>query len=321
MAIDSTSPSGKKYKPSRQYRLLVKQNKLLDELLMKQYQLCDQLLVKQFKLNLLLLQQCKSMFPSGGAAAPAAPAPAAGTASEGNVDNLVAELLAEEDGFIQSGAGEASEDSDALSPGTLGKAASAPVAGRSASQKVPAQEKATPAPKPKLKPKQDDDEDAALAVPIKYWVTLASLGLILAVYLSWSYFGGPLSEKALAQRALSAGTKEERLLATDELRGRQATADLRRVAAESKDAEVLTLALNYLWGASDGASVPVYYAAMKHEDKGVREAGLRGAQKLYGEILPGKIEYQVDAPPEEREQAVSKLLDFYKNPPKMPMGK
>ena len=75
------------------------------------------------------------------------------------------------------------------------------------------------------------------------------------------------------------------------------------------------LVINRLQGMNDSKSIPIFLAAMKHEDKEVREAGFKGAMRYYGGNLPLGVTYEVDDAQQQRDQAVDKILDYYTNPP------
>jgi hypothetical protein len=320
MAIDSTSSAGKKYKPSRQYRLLRKQTRLFGELLMKQHQLYDQLLVKQGKLQVLMLKQYKLMFGAGGAA------------NEQMIDRLVEDLLTEE-GF-DFGATKESEDlvvaPGAAKSGLAGAqvrpvpAKTAPAAppvsdrsspsaprGKAAPQdKAPVPEKAQVAPKPK--PKPGKAEDAGPPLPTKYWI---ALGILIAVagYCFWPGGGVP-SASSLAKLALTAEKPHERVNAVIEMNTfdrKAAIPELRRLLKASQDPAVLEAVLTGLALHSDLDSVPELIVAMDNPEKKVRLAAFNATARTLGASNFQGLEFGDDDSAEKREPAKRRAKEIF----------
>jgi len=101
---------------------------------------------------------------------------------------------------------------------------------------------------------------------------------------------GPGGEKKggaaeLAAKALTASDASQRIEAAIELsmlRDADALPQLRRLAAESKDAEVLVHALNGLMARNDVDSLEIFIANIDHKSSPVSEAAYLGARRLTG---------------------------------------
>jgi hypothetical protein len=179
----------------------------------------------------------------------------------------------------------------------------------------PQDRSAASAAKPKVKPKANDPEREP--TPRKYRIILASATVFFTIYAAWIFLGGPPGASALASRALSAGTKEERLRAAHELCQHPGVdPELLKVAMATKDPEVLSVIVNHMPRVMD--NLPTFFAAMKDENAEVRQAGSQAALSYYGGSLPLELTYKVDDAPEQRTAVASKLLDHFKHPPVPP---
>src|SRR5437764_11347463 len=110
-----------------------------------------------------------------------------------------------------------------------------------------------------------------------YWVILGVIVLIPAVYVGVDIFGPkPLSADKLAEQALSASKKEDRLQGVSGLtmvkNKTVAMPLLLRVAKDSTDPEVKAAALYGLMTYSEDECMPTYLAALGDADQKVRKA-------------------------------------------------
>jgi hypothetical protein len=151
----------------------------------------------------------------------------------------------------------------------------------------------------------------------RYWIALSVMVLILVGYYARIYFLGR-NTPPLVALALSAPTLEERMRAAVKitmLKDGDALPQLRRLAAESKDPEILVITVNCMNDFNDMQSMPLMFAAMNHPEQPVREAAFKFVLRFYDGALPKKLTYQVDDPPEQRAQVASALKHFFDNPP------
>lgn len=153
-----------------------------------------------------------------------------------------------------------------------------------------------------------------------YLVILGVCAIILIGVLWMTFSGGPPDPDSLAATALGSGNVKVKAKAASQLsmlQGKKVVPLLRKIAKESKDGEVVVVAIGTLSDRHEMANLPFFYAAMDHPDKAAREAGYKAALKVYqGSLpdgtLPGNVKYDVEAPPEERAKAVQKLQEIYK---------
>ena len=93
------------------------------------------------------------------------------------------------------------------------------------------------------------------------------------------------------------------------------TPQLRQLAKESKDAEVLAQAFKGLAARSDKETLPQFFMAMNHADAKVRKAAYAGVLKFNGGALPEDLEYNEDAPAEERALVARRLQEIHEKGP------
>jgi len=241
-----------------------------------------------------LIKQYKLMMVSAGV-------------SEERVEQMVTELLAEgeEEGLAIAGGEEPAESSVATVQARTAQAKAAP--GRNGTH-----EKATALPRTKLKP---SSAEAALetlkGMNPQYFVALGVLVLIAVGYVSWEFLGGPASPATLEARALSAAKVEDRAVAATELtmrNNKETFPFLRRVATQSRDPEVLSVALIGLANNANMSDLPLYLGYLEHADQNVRDAAGYGLFKFFGQPLPGGLVYRANDPPEQR-AAVKQQLE------------
>jgi hypothetical protein len=342
MTVDSTNHTGKKPKASRQHRLLVKQNKLLDELVARNHQLGDQLFVKQNKLleelvarnhqlgdqlfvkqiELLddLLTRHHQAFDEVVVKqhtlnllllkqykhmfASGGAAASAPAPAEGNADLLMQELLAAE-GIHRGGAKD--ELKAAMVPATVAKPAVL-------DKKPVTQEKPTSV-KTKPKPKKGD-EDAAPPLPTKYWIALGIL-VVVASYCFWP--GGPAGAGALVHKALTAPKLADKQIAVAELvalSSRDVVPGLRRLFKESTDPDVLADVILNLKIRSDQESLSQLIAEIDNPSPKVSMAAYSAVTTMVGEGYFRGLELKEGDGPEKRElvktRALEKLEDLKK---------
>ena len=155
-----------------------------------------------------------------------------------------------------------------------------------------------------------------------YLIALAVLTSILVGSYVWSSLGGPVGPAKLAQRALSAVDPKDRVRSTVELslvKDPKALSELQRLATDSKDPEVLIIAIGSLAVTNDHENLPLFYTAMNHTEKQVREAGLEAALRMHFGVLPENLKYHVDDPEIYREEVTRRLQTLYaekKNQPR-----
>jgi len=149
----------------------------------------------------------------------------------------------------------------------------------------------------------------------RYWIALGVVVLLGAC--SWLLSGpGVPTPGRLAAKALSAGKPDERVQAVVELtllQNPESCPQLRRVASESKDPDVVVVAINKLASANYKEYLPVFLDTLDHDEQRVREAAC--AAVLMG---PGRAEldgagYRAADPPAERGQASLRLKEIVKN--------
>jgi len=83
------------------------------------------------------------------------------------------------------------------------------------------------------------------------------------------------------------------------------------VVQEAKDPEVVVIALHNLGGLFDYQSLPIFFKALEHSDKKVREAAHGDLSRYFGGSLPNGIQYHVVDSPEHHREAVQKLEAYY----------
>lgn len=173
-----------------------------------------------------------------------------------------------------------------------------------------------------MKPVENADETEPAISP-KYLIILGVLVVALVGYLIWAFMlGGPPSVDALAARALSAADLNDRKRAAVDLStvdDRQAALPhLRRLAQESKDPEVLVIALHRLVVLGDRESFPLVFNALNDPEEDVRRQAYADALFIFGEALPNNLEYKVDDDPEARARVAAKLKEIHDNPAATP---
>jgi len=145
-----------------------------------------------------------------------------------------------------------------------------------------------------------------------YWIALGVL--VLAAAACWMLTGPEIpTAGGLAAKALSAGKSEERVQAAVALimiQDPQALPQLRRLAAESRDAEVLVLAMNKLGSVNDFESFPLFLEALDHADKPAREAAYAAVLKRRGPAELESAGYRASDPPETRGPAVLRVKEM-----------
>ena len=118
------------------------------------------------------------------------------------------------------------------------------------------------------------------------------------------------------------GDKQERLDAVVKLseikKREEALPALRRVAEKSGDPEVLAATLKLLMLFPEKDSLPLYFKALDHQDKKVREAAHSELLKYYGGRLPANLTYTSDAPSADRAKVAQKLQEEFEKPPATP---
>jgi len=120
-----------------------------------------------------------------------------------------------------------------------------------------------------------------------------------------------LSAGDLCQKALSADELGKRVNAAVELsmlKTSDVATHLRRLAGETKDAEVLVPALAGLMLRSNFDSLPLFINALESEAKPVREVAIQGVLKLTG-LSAAQVQYSADDAKEKRGKAVQMLKE------------
>jgi HEAT repeat protein len=281
--MDSPPSQEKVRNQPKARKLLLLKYKLFDQLLTKHHALLEQLLVKQHELNCELIKQCQA-----GMTQPKAP-----VSDELSVSKLL----------VDAGLLEANEAAD---PKLQARAAATALKRKSPSpEKAPAEKTS---PQTRAIPKSSSKNAALEAlgrVPIKYWSMLAVLTLA-ASYYYWPA-GNPTS--ALAGTALSASDPEQRLQALMTLsmsKGADALPLLRKVASESKDADVQANAMQRLAECGDADSIGLFLVGLENADAKVRRAAY-AALKAVGGGLREEVGFGVNDPPNKRAEAVREL--------------
>jgi hypothetical protein len=144
----------------------------------------------------------------------------------------------------------------------------------------------------------------------QHWI-LAILFLVAAGYWGLTLSSIPTAN-SLAVRALSATKPEERADAVAQLtliKEPQTWPQLRRVAAESKDPEVVLTAINTLATSSNPDSLSLFLDTLNHEDKRAREAAYRAVLLGRDVVQLEAAGYQASDPPEKRSLAVARLRE------------
>ena len=141
--------------------------------------------------------------------------------------------------------------------------------------------------------------------------TLISLGVCAVLGVGIYYFvprtPGEPSTDSLVTTALTAPDSAQRVRAVVELgqkpphEGNVVIPNLRKLVNESKDAEVVAVALHGLKNFHDFEPLQYVYG-MEHEDARVRDKGWIGLQTCKNEFWAG-LAYKPDAPLEARKQA------------------
>jgi len=165
---------------------------------------------------------------------------------------------------------------------------------------------------------ENNSADPERAISPKYVIVLGICLLAMAGYVASSFLGRPDGPGAMASRALSARDAKDRRQAMDELAlvvdRVAALPHLRRVAKESKDPEVQTIALSRLLSLRDRDSLPLCFDGLSHSSKEVREKVCYALRAYYGGSLPEELEYSADAPADGLAQVVAKLNEIHTRP-------
>jgi len=145
---------------------------------------------------------------------------------------------------------------------------------------------------------------------------LTILVICLIVFLGaavwWSLPEGEPSPESLVKSALTAGDSAERVraaLALSQMRadgGGAMAPYMRRVADESKDPEVIAIAIFTLDNMSDLEGLPRYFAAMENESPKVRELGWLAIKRHFPYLAEGSV-FSPNAPLETRTAVVGEL--------------
>ena len=156
-----------------------------------------------------------------------------------------------------------------------------------------------------------------------YLVILIGCVLVGGGLIAWSFLGGsPAGASKLASRALTASEESERIKAVVGLtmikEFREAVPQLRHVAKETQDPEVLVIALGRLSSFSDTESLPLFFTGLDHPDKKVRTTAFEAVKKFNNNSLPDKLKYNVDDPPAKRALVARRLQELHDNPPPIP---
>jgi hypothetical protein len=146
----------------------------------------------------------------------------------------------------------------------------------------------------------------------KYGIALALCALAWGGFWYLTRQVGP-DPAGLAARALGASDVKDRASAATELCSLQdadATRQIRRLGAESQNAEVLVPALSGLAARADTQTMKLCIDRLDHEAKIVREVALHGLARMVGET-PDNLDFKVDAPPETQRAAIERLRKLY----------
>lgn len=146
-----------------------------------------------------------------------------------------------------------------------------------------------------------------------YWVGIGVTVLGGIVWL-WGAASGPATPTSLASQALTASDPKERINAAVELamlKGPNASAQLRRVAQESKDPEVIVRAVASLPELSGLDNTKLCLTLLEHGDSAVREAALQAFRKVAGIPFDVELSYDPADPDSQRAVAVRKLSERY----------
>ena len=150
---------------------------------------------------------------------------------------------------------------------------------------------------------------------LRYGITLGVTVLALLGFLAWNrpYIPDPAR---LAEKALSAGTPKDRVQAAVELsmlpKGQETIPHLRRVLAESQDAEVQVAIISALAGFRDPECAPLLFRAMAdNPDAAVRQSAYAGLLRVFGGVLPADPVYRAEDAPDQRLAVTTQLRGHY----------
>lgn len=146
-----------------------------------------------------------------------------------------------------------------------------------------------------------------------HWIALSACALILIGILVLSFSGGPATPETLAARSLQGGDAKARAHAASELsmrQGHKIPPLLRKLQAESKDPEVVVIAINSLSDRHDMENLLLFYDGLGNADKSVRKASLKAVLKIWGGTIPGGLTYDVEDSPEKCAEIGRKLAEI-----------
>jgi len=173
----------------------------------------------------------------------------------------------------------------------------------------------------------DAADEADEQAKVRKKLVLLGIVVVLAVGIYFLFLRTPPepSPESLLESALTVGDPKERLRAAIELSHRQTDLDrvrplMRRLADESKDPELIAVALGLLARYADTESMPRFIEAMAHEDARVRAKGAEGMKALGGGSIGVGLGLQMNQalrfsatdPPETRQAVVRKLRELLK---------
>lgn len=171
--------------------------------------------------------------------------------------------------------------------------------------------KPEPKPKPKPKPKL-----LVLSKPTPMQLVVMGIcALVLIGVVVMMMPGAPPDPDALAASALGSGNAKAKAKAASQLamlQGKKVVPLLRKLAKESKDGEVVVVAVSTLSDRHSMENLPIFFVAMDHPEKSAREAAYKAVLKIYDGKLPGNLKYDVEGPTENRAKVVVKLQEIYK---------
>lgn len=158
-----------------------------------------------------------------------------------------------------------------------------------------------------------------------HWIIVAAIIVLAAIgYFVFDPFGGPTSASTLVNQALTGKDEKEKMEAVGALGMRKdkttALPALKKVATESKDGKIKAFALTNIIYFMDRESLPVFYEALKDEDRQVRKAAYDGLMTYFGQRLPNDLhlQYKIDGDAAERADIAAKLKAEFDKPAPMP---